>query len=143
VRELSLFDFGVSSVERWELYEKGTPKCRIARRVGKHRETVHLWIKRIQQDGLPRFLDRYSRAKKGERKKRKAIPLLGDGFGRLGSGRLTAVARRYSTFLSVSKAFNSPSPRYMKSSRRSMLSAPNGRKIRREGRFPELRDAEK
>jgi len=30
-------------VFRWELYEQGMPKIRIAKRLGKHRETIHLW----------------------------------------------------------------------------------------------------
>jgi len=56
----------------WGLYEQGMPKSRIARRVGKHRETVHLWIKGIREHGLNQFLEMYHQAKKGERKKRKA-----------------------------------------------------------------------
>lgn len=33
----------------WELYEQGMPKSKIALRLGKHRETIHLWIKGIEQ----------------------------------------------------------------------------------------------
>jgi transposase len=55
----------------WELYEQGIPKARIAARLGKHRETVHLWIKAVQQYGLLCFLDRYQQAKKGERQRRR------------------------------------------------------------------------
>ncbi|MEE8413983.1 MAG: helix-turn-helix domain-containing protein [Dehalococcoidales bacterium] len=33
----------------WELYEEGVPKSRIAQRLGKHRETVHLWIKGVKE----------------------------------------------------------------------------------------------
>ena len=51
----------------WELYEQGMPKTRIALRLGKHRETVHLWVKGIEKYGLLPFLDRYEQAKKGER----------------------------------------------------------------------------
>ena len=54
----------------WELNEQGMPKIRIARRLGKHRETIHLWIKGIKGAGLIGFLDKYQQAKKGERKKR-------------------------------------------------------------------------
>jgi len=60
----------------WELYEQGIPKSHIARKLGKHRETIHIWIKRIQQSGLLNFLDKYRQAKKGERKKRQVNPLL-------------------------------------------------------------------
>ena len=58
----------------WELYEQGIPKTHIAGRLGRHRETVHLWIKGIKQYGLMPFLDRYRMAKKGERRKRKLTP---------------------------------------------------------------------
>ena len=60
----------------WELYEQGMPKRRIARRLGKHRETVHLWIKGINRAGLIGFLDKYKQAKKGERKKRQVDPIV-------------------------------------------------------------------
>lgn len=60
----------------WELYEKGMPKARIAARLGKHRETIHLWIEGIEQYGLLPFLDRYEQAKKGERQSRRVDPIV-------------------------------------------------------------------
>ncbi len=60
----------------WELYEQGIPKSHIAKRLGKHRETIHLWIKAVGQYGLMGFLDRYQQAKKGERKKRQVKPIV-------------------------------------------------------------------
>jgi len=60
----------------WELYEQGVPKSRIAVRLGKHRETVHVWIRGIQRLGLMSFLDRYEQAKKGERRSRQVNPIL-------------------------------------------------------------------
>ena len=60
----------------WELYEQGIPKVRIAARLGKHRETVHLWIKGIQKLGLLGFLDSYEQAKKGERQSRQVDPIV-------------------------------------------------------------------
>jgi len=60
----------------WELYERRMPKSRIARRLGRHRETIHLWIKGIKGAGLLGFLDRYRQAKKGERKKRQVNPIV-------------------------------------------------------------------
>ena len=60
----------------WELYEEGVPKLRIAARLGKHRETVHLWIRGIQRWGLMPFLNRYEQAKKGERRSRQVDPVL-------------------------------------------------------------------
>lgn len=60
----------------WELYEQGMPKSRIAQRLGKHRETIHLWIKGIDRMGLLVFLDKYKQAKKGERKRRQVDPVI-------------------------------------------------------------------
>ena len=60
----------------WELHEQGMSKTRIARRLGKHRETVHIWIKNIERNGLLVFLDRYEQAKKGERKRRQVGPIV-------------------------------------------------------------------
>ena len=60
----------------WELYEQGLPKSRIAQRLGRHRETTHLWIKSITRTGLTGFLDQYKQAKKGERKKRQVDPVV-------------------------------------------------------------------
>ena len=60
----------------WELYEQGIPKVRIARRLGKHRETVHLWVKGVEKYGLIPFLDKYGQAKKGERRSRQVDPIV-------------------------------------------------------------------
>jgi transposase InsO family protein len=60
----------------WELYEQGIPKIRIGRRLGKHRETIHLWIKGIQRYGLLGFLEKYEQAKKGERRSRRVDPIV-------------------------------------------------------------------
>jgi transposase InsO family protein len=60
----------------WELHEQGIPKIRIAQRLGKHRETIHIWIKSIEHYGLLGFLDRYEQAKKGERRRRQVDPIV-------------------------------------------------------------------
>jgi len=60
----------------WELHEGGIPKSHIAARLGKHRETIHIWIKGIEKHGLLGFLDRYEQAKKGERKRRQVDPIV-------------------------------------------------------------------
>jgi transposase len=60
----------------WELYEHGMPKSRIAAKLEKHRETIHLWVKGVQQYGLLPFLDRYEQAKKGERQSRRIDPIV-------------------------------------------------------------------
>ncbi len=59
----------------WELYEQGVPKIRIGERLGKHRETIHLWIRSINTEGLLGFLDKYKQAKKGERRERQVDPI--------------------------------------------------------------------
>jgi transposase len=59
-----------------ELYEQGLPKSHIAQKLGKNRETIHIWIRGIERHGLIEFLDKYQQAKKGERSKRKANPLV-------------------------------------------------------------------
>lgn len=60
----------------WELYEQGVPKIKIARDLGKHRETIILWIQGTERYGLLGFLERYDAAKKGSRKKRQIDPIL-------------------------------------------------------------------
>jgi len=62
----------------WELFEQGIPKIHIAKQLGVHRETVHLWICGIaaHPKGLLGFLDYYTKAKKGERPKRQVDAIL-------------------------------------------------------------------
>lgn len=60
----------------WELYEQGVPKVHIAQKLGKHRETVHLWIQGIQKQGLIPYLESYEQAKKGPRVKRQTDGLI-------------------------------------------------------------------
>jgi transposase len=54
----------------WELYEQGVPRTHIAQQLERHRETVGLWIKGIEREGLAAFLDSYDQAKKVPRRKR-------------------------------------------------------------------------
>ena len=60
----------------WELYQQGMPKSRIAQRLGKHRETVHLWLKGIEDRGLLPFLELYQQAKKQPRARRQVDPVV-------------------------------------------------------------------
>lgn len=60
----------------WEMYEQDVPKAHIAEKLRLTRETVHLWIKGIEQFGLLEFLDNYTNAKKGSRENRKIDGLL-------------------------------------------------------------------
>ena len=60
----------------WELHEQGIPKTHIAQQLGKHRETIILWIQGVQRYGLLEFLARYEEAKKGPRVGRQIDPLI-------------------------------------------------------------------
>jgi len=60
----------------WELYQQGVPKSRIAMRLHKSRETIHLWLKGIEREGLLPFLECYQQAKKGPRTARRVDPLM-------------------------------------------------------------------
>jgi transposase len=60
----------------WELFEESVPKTHIASQLAVARETIHIWLKGIQELGLLEFLGRYTDAKKGERRKRKLDGLL-------------------------------------------------------------------
>ncbi|MCI0656510.1 MAG: integrase core domain-containing protein [Acidobacteria bacterium] len=60
----------------WELHQQGVAKGRIAERLGKHRETIHLWLQGIQKQGLLLFLERYGQAKKGPRPGRQVDPMV-------------------------------------------------------------------
>lgn len=60
----------------WELYEQGVPKLHIAEKLGKNRETIHLWIQGVQKEGLISFLSSYENAKKGPRMKRRTDGLI-------------------------------------------------------------------
>jgi transposase len=62
----------------WELFRNHTPQVLIAESLGIHRETVGIWVKKIQDEpeGLSGFLELYTNAKKGPRKKRKIDGLL-------------------------------------------------------------------
>jgi transposase len=60
----------------WELYEQGLSKSAIARRLGRHRETIIQWIKAIEQQGLHSFLEASHQACKGPRPARQVDPLV-------------------------------------------------------------------
>lgn len=60
----------------WELYQQGVPKSRIAKRLGKNRERIHLWLKGIEAEGVLPFLERYQQAKKGPRTERQVESLV-------------------------------------------------------------------
>ena len=78
----------------WELHQQGVPKAHISQRLGKHRETIHLWIKGVEREGLMAFLDRYLNAKKGPRPKRRTSPMVKRWVWEYGNGRRDAAGRR-------------------------------------------------
>ena len=54
----------------FELAEHGLSHTKIAAHLGRHRETIGLWLKGIARYGLAGFLDCHSQAKKGPRRAR-------------------------------------------------------------------------
>ena len=60
----------------WELYEAGLSKSAIARRLGRHRETIIEWIKGIQSVGLKAFLEHSQQACMVPRPARQVDPLV-------------------------------------------------------------------
>jgi transposase len=53
-----------------ELATQGLSVSAIARQLGRHRETIGLWLTAVGIEGLPAFLDRYAEAKTGPRRAR-------------------------------------------------------------------------
>ena len=60
----------------WELFECGVPKAHIAMQLAVQRETVHLWVKGIQEYGHLEFLERYTKAKRVPRPGKQVDPIL-------------------------------------------------------------------
>lgn len=60
----------------WELHEQGLGKSAIARRLGRHRETVIIWLAGIQEQGLKAFLENSQHACKVPRPSRQVDPLV-------------------------------------------------------------------
>ncbi len=51
----------------WELYEQGMSKSAIAHHLGRDRETIRLWLRGMEEQGLKRFLDHSRQACKKPR----------------------------------------------------------------------------
>ena len=60
----------------WELYEQGLNKSAIARRLGRDRETVRLWLRGVEQHGLKGFVDKSRNACKVPRPARQVDALV-------------------------------------------------------------------
>ena len=84
----------------WELFEQGVPKAHIANQLSVNRETVHIWIKGIQEFSLLEFLEQYTDAKKGERRKRKIDGLLKSRVYRLREDNRDGCGQKIKEFLS-------------------------------------------
>ena len=84
----------------WELFEQAVPKAHIANQLAVARETIHIWIKSIQELGLLEFLEQYSDAKKGERRKRKIDGLLKSRVYRLREENRDCCGQKIKEFLS-------------------------------------------
>jgi transposase len=54
----------------FELAEQGLNHTKIAAHLGRHRETIGLWLKGMAHDGLAGVLARHTQAKKGPRRAR-------------------------------------------------------------------------
>lgn len=51
----------------WDLFQQGMPKARITQHLGRNRETIILWIKAIEEQGLPTFLQHHQMSAKQPR----------------------------------------------------------------------------
>lgn len=60
----------------WELFEQGLNKSAIARRLGRDRETIRLWLRGIETHGQHSFLERSATACKVPRPGRQIDPLV-------------------------------------------------------------------
>ena len=60
----------------YELAEQGLSHTKIAAHLGRHRETIGLWLKGIAIYGLSGFLERHTQAKKGPRRARQVPAMI-------------------------------------------------------------------
>lgn len=90
----------------WELYEQGVPKIHIAQKLGRHRETVHLWIQEIQHQGLIPFLHQYENAKKGPRLKRQTDGLIKRWIWEIRKREFDCCGEKIQYFLQKEKGIN-------------------------------------
>lgn len=84
----------------WELFERNVPKAHIASKLDLTRETIHIWVRNIQEVGLIQFLEDYMAAKKGERAKRKIDGLLKKRIYRLREENRNCCGQKIKEFLS-------------------------------------------
>ncbi|MDO8551484.1 MAG: integrase core domain-containing protein [bacterium] len=83
----------------WEMYGSRVPKSHIASQLCVHRETIHLWVESIEKAGLTTYLEQYTKAKKGERAKRKVDGLLKATIWRLREENRDCCAQKITEYL--------------------------------------------
>lgn len=93
----------------WELYKNNTPKISIAQALRIHRETVGIWIQRIEKLGenVELFINSYINAKKGQRKKRKLDGLMKARIYRLREENRDCCGQKIKKYLSQSHGSSS------------------------------------
>lgn len=80
-----------------ELYENGIPKMDIARRIGVHRETVGIWLSKVELLGLEGFREQLSNAKKALENVGKLLRMSRTRYSRFALGKWTVAGKRLST----------------------------------------------
>ena len=120
----------------WELHEQGIPKIRIAQRLGKHRETIHLWIKGINRVGLLGFLDKYKQAKKGERKKRQVDPIVKRWVWEIREREYDCCGQKIQYFLVDEHGVRLSVPKIYEILAEKYVIRSSGRKTNREAQYP-------
>ena len=105
----------------FELSEQGISQSKIAAHLGRHRETIGLWLKGVQEYGLPGFLHRYTQAKKGPRRarqvslavKRRVWDLRQREYDCCGQKIAYFLEREYGVHLSVPKIYEILAEKYV------------------------------
>ena len=97
----------------WGLYQQGVPKARIAGRLGRHQETIHLWLCGIQREGL----------------KRQVNPVVKRGVRAIRKRESGCCGQKIAYFLEQCTGCICPCPRSTRFSGRGTSSAPSGRNV--------------
>lgn len=121
----------------WELYEQGIPKSKIAVRLGKHRETIHLWIKGVQARGLMPFLESYEQAKKGQRQGRQVDPILKRWVWEIREREWECCGQKIQYFLELERGMHLSVPKIYEILREKYVIRSRWRKNRVRGPIPQ------
>ena len=121
----------------WELYQKGMAKSHIAERLGKHRETIHLWVKGIEGVGLLLYLERYRRAKKGPRPHRQVDPIVKRWVWALRARELDCCGQKIAYFLEREHSVRLSVPKIYEVLREKYVIRSKWKKRQRRGPVPQ------